>query len=209
MIHTMNSAVEVDEVRPGLLVWHRFDAAVKADLFSTGIASSAGLYLVDPIATDDEVLAGRLAAAPVAGVIATNANHARAAAEFAQRYSVAIYAHPEAGAAIDSSDVVEIAPGTDKPRGLSTVAVEGAPPGEIAIHCAHDGGTLILGDALVNFGSHGFAFLPAKYCSNARLMRKSLRRLLDYEFDRMLFAHGTPIVADARARLAELLEVGN
>ena len=205
MIRTMNPPVELHEVWPGLFIWQRYDAAVKADLFSTGISTAAGLYLVDPIASGDSAIAGRLAEASVAGVIATNANHDRAVADFARRYSAPIYVHREARGAIEPPDMVEIVPGADTPPGLATVGIEGAAPGEIAIHEPRDGGTLIIGDALINFGAHGFTFLPAKYCSNPRLMRKSLRKLLDYNFERILFAHGTPIVANARARLAELL----
>jgi len=72
-----------------------------------------------------------------------------------------------------------------------------------------DGGTLIVGDALINFESYGFTFLPAKYCSNQKQMRRSLRKLLDYRAQRMLFAHGTPILSDASERLRGLLESRN
>ena len=185
-----------------------YDANVKADLFSTAIHTAGGLYLVDPIAPDDARLAGVLKKAAVAGVIVTNVNHSRAAAAFADRFSAPIYAHGAARGAIDSPAVVELATGADTLPGLSTILIEGAPAGETALYCPDQGGTLIIGDALINFGSHGFTFLPAKYCSNPRLMRKSLRKLLAYQFERMLFAHGTPIIANARARFAELLDAG-
>jgi glyoxylase-like metal-dependent hydrolase (beta-lactamase superfamily II) len=64
---------------------------------------------------------------------------------------------------------------------------------------------MVVGDALINFEPHGFGLLPAKYCLDPSLMRQSLRKLLDYAFDRMLFAHGTPILSGARARLERLL----
>jgi glyoxylase-like metal-dependent hydrolase (beta-lactamase superfamily II) len=64
---------------------------------------------------------------------------------------------------------------------------------------------MVLGDALINFEPRGFGLLPAKYCLNPRMMRRSLAKLLDYTFERMLFAHGTPILSGARDRLKELL----
>ena len=204
----MNSDVEVNELRRGLFVWQRYDLAVKADLFSTGVTTAAGLYVIDPICPRDEGLAALVSNSNVVGVIVTNSNHARAAAAFAEKAGVAIYVHQDAAAAVDSIRVVAIVPGRETPSGLTTIGIEGAPAGEIAVHCASDGGTLIIGDALINFGTNGFTFLPAKYCSNARLMRKSLPKLLDYEFERILFAHGTPITSQARARLAALLEAG-
>ena len=67
-------------------------------------------------------------------------------------------------------------------------------------------GTTNFGDALINFGAHGFSLLPAKYCSNPRRMRASLQTLSRLRFERMLFAHGTPILSGAAARLRNLLD---
>jgi hypothetical protein len=64
---------------------------------------------------------------------------------------------------------------------------------------------MVIGDALINFEPYGFGLLPAKYCSNFKLMRRSLSQLLDYSFERMLFAHGMPILSRARERLELLL----
>ena len=64
---------------------------------------------------------------------------------------------------------------------------------------------MIVGDALINFEPHGFGLLPAKYCLDANLMRRSLGKLLDHAFERMLFAHGTPILSGARVRVEQLL----
>ena len=36
-------------------------------------------------------------------------------------------------------------------------------------------------------------------------MRQSLEKLLDYSFERILFAHGTPILSGGRARVEQLL----
>jgi hypothetical protein len=37
-------------------------------------------------------------------------------------------------------------------------------------------------------------------------MRRSLSKLLVYSFERMLFAHGMPVLSDARERLELLLK---
>ena len=52
---------------------------------------------------------------------------------------------------------------------------------------------------------HGFTLLPARYCSDHRAMRRSLRRLLEWTFEHLLFAHGTPILMAARKQLEALL----
>ena len=84
-------------------------------------------------------------------------------------------------------------------------AINGGAAGGTALHYDDNGGTMVLGDALINFEPHGFGSLPAKYCLNRNLMHRSLRKLLDYAFERMLFAHGTPILTGARARVEQLL----
>jgi hypothetical protein len=89
--------------------------------------------------------------------------------------------------------------------GLTVIAIEGGAAGESALHLADHGGTIVVGDALINFDPLGFALLPPKYCLDPKLMRRSLAKLLDFVFERMLFAHGTPILSGARARVEKLL----
>jgi glyoxylase-like metal-dependent hydrolase (beta-lactamase superfamily II) len=123
----------------------------------------------------------------IAGIVITNKNHTRAADRFAGRFQVPIY---ERGFTAE---------------GLVAITIDGAPPGEVALYCEADEGTLIVGDALINFEPYGFALLPEKYCSNLKTMCDSLSNLLDYSFERLLFAHGTPILSGARQRLEQLL----
>lgn len=197
--------VAIDQLTPGITVWQRYDPGVKADLFSTVIHTPYGIYLVDPIGPSPVTLPIVLQGAPIAGVVVTNANHARAAADFSEKCGVPIYADPDATTHL-SGQVRTLTRGGSELPGLETIPIPGGPPGEIAIFCDAEGGTLILGDALINMGAVGFSFLPVKYCTDAKLMRKSLRQLLPFSFQRILFAHGTPIVSRASARLFDLLE---
>ena len=183
----MLRASELEPVSPRIFLWRFYDPSVKADLFSTAVAIGSGTYLVDPIPLSTEAMA---AFGRVAGVIITNENHIRASCEFAARFRVPIH----------SALSDPFAPG------LTPVRIDGAPAGEIAIYCDADGGAMVIGDALINFEPYGFALLPAKYCSNFKLMHRSLAQLLDYSFERMLFAHGMPILSRARERLQLLLK---
>jgi glyoxylase-like metal-dependent hydrolase (beta-lactamase superfamily II) len=192
-----NSTVESHHLAQGLNIWHRYDSTVKADLFSTAIATDSGTLLVDPIELGDEELPGT---ARIAGIVVTNANHLRASDFFSAKFSAPIYATRDA----EVSSATEVGDG-QLIGDLRIIGIDGAAPGEIALFSERDHGLLVIGDALINFGSHGFTFLPAKYCLDSKLMRKSLRKLLDLDFSRMVFAHGTPIMSQARDRLAALL----
>lgn len=201
----MVRAAELHHLGADLFIWQTYDPSVKADLFSTGITAPGGVSLVDPISLQRELLHAAIADRPVAVIVITNANHARAAARFALEFDAPIYAHTDCASEGLDLPITAIGDQARIASDLEVITLEGAAPGEIAIHRAADGGTLVIGDALINFGSHSFSFLPAKYCTNPRLLRKSLAKLLDYEFQRILFAHGTPILRNGRERLAELL----
>jgi hypothetical protein len=183
----MPVAADLEPVTPGVWIWRFYDPAVKADLFSTAIQTSHGIYLIDPIPLAPTATIGLQGLGTVIGIVVTNQNHGRAGEDFARRFRAQIYDNGSIG------------------PGLTAIPIEGAPSGEIAVYCAADGGTLIIGDALINFEPSGFALLPAKYCSNAKVMRRSLKTLLDYTFERMLFAHGTPVLTAARQRLEQLV----
>jgi Metallo-beta-lactamase superfamily len=200
----MPSAQEVDEVAPGIFVWQAYDSKVKADLFSTALETLAGTYIVDPIQLRADALLS-LGKRKAAGIFVTNANHARAATEFATTFSIPIFVHDELRGSPDFPQATWVQDGEILPEGLTVIAIGGGPAGETALHYDDAGGTMVLGDALINFEPHGFGLLPAKYCREANLMRRSLRKLLDHSFERMFFAHGTPILSGARERLERLL----
>lgn len=191
---------------PDVTVWQTYDPKVKAELSATAVATMSGTYVVDPIAFAPAQIDHFRKAHRIAKIIVTNENHLRAAGELSARAGVPIYAAAGARAAFGEIPVRELWPGEETLPDMQVIALEGAAGGEIALHDARNGGTMIVGDALINFGSNGFALLPAKYCRNAKLLRKSLRTLLDFHFERLLFAHGAPIVSDAHSRLAVLLD---
>lgn len=203
----MPCAQEVQEVLPGIFIWQAYDSKVKADLFSTALETPAGSWLVDPIPLEPNGVLTLSARARAAGVVVTNANHTRAAVEFAESFATAIYLCDQLRESADFLQAIGLGDGEMFSPGLTAVGIDGGPVGEMALHYEGNGGTMIVGDALINFEPHGFSLLPAKYCRDPGLMRRSLSKLLDYDFERMLFAHGTPILSTARTRLEELLTV--
>ena len=202
----MRPVSDFDRIASNIAIWHAYDSAVKAELYSTCLGTPDGTYLIDPIPLESEALHELIDFNSVAGIIVTNENHHRASAKFAETFSGPLFGRAEAFSNQPSREFKTVADGDEICDGLHVIAIEGAGEGEIALHYALDGGTFIIGDALINFEPYGFTFLPAKYCSNQKQMRWSLRKLLGYKAERMLFAHGTPILAGATGRLRGLLE---
>lgn len=200
----MTEAADLVSLGNSLWLWQAYDPAVKADLSSSAAKSRDRLFLIDPIPLAPAPLAELTAHGRFASVLVTNSNHPRAAAAFARQLGANILAAQPVLSEFGDATVEPIGGGELMP-GVAAIPIEGAAAGEMAFHFADEGGTLIIGDALINFEPYGFTLLPAKYCSNQKQMRGSLRQLLDWPFERLLFAHGAPILASARAHLETLL----
>lgn len=196
---------EEHQVTADLTIWQVYDPQVKADLSATAISTASVTYVIDPISLPLAAMDRFLEARSISKIIVTNENHVRAAAEISASAGAPIYAAAGAREAFGDTAVLDLSAGGEALPGLQIIDLQGAAGGEIALHDPREGGTIIVGDGLINFGSSGFAVLPAKYCRDAKLLRKSLRQLLDFRFERMLFAHGAPITLKAHDRLAALL----
>lgn len=201
----MQPVRDFDAITSDLAIWHAYDPTVKAELYSTRLITASGAYLIDPVYLQKEALEALTGSRPVAAIVVTNSNHHRAAASFAQQFAVPIFAYSGTFPKEHPSRIATLADGEEICDGLRVIGIQGAAPGEMVLHYADDDGTLIIGDALINFEPYGFTFLPAKYCSSQKQMLRSLRKLLDYKAERILFAHGTPILTRASERLQALL----
>jgi glyoxylase-like metal-dependent hydrolase (beta-lactamase superfamily II) len=200
-------ASEILPLRDGVALWHAYDPAVKADLFSTAVATAADhVVLVDPIALAESALDRLAEQKAIGGVVITNVNHHRAAAWYSSKFSVPLFGQPNSFPNEQTAPTTFVTEGDQIGGALEVIELPGAAPGEIALYRAANG-TLIVGDALINFPPHGFACLPHKYCTDQKQLRRSLRKLLEYGVERILFAHGTPILSGAGARLLDLLSV--
>jgi len=201
----VSPASDFDRIVPNVAIWHGYDPSVKADLYSTCLLAWDAAYLVDPIPLRSEAFDELIGTAHVAGIVVTNFNHQRASAQFAEQFSAPIFARSETFPDKAPRKFGSVADGDEICDGLRVISVEGAAPGEIVLHYGQGGGMLIVGDALIKVEPYGFTFLPAKYCSNEKEMRCSLRKLLAYQAERILFAHGMPILSGASKQLQGLL----
>ena len=204
----MTPRAELQQLPHNFFVWQAYDRQLKTDLCSSAVTTQQGIFLIDPIPLEDGALKELRQGGTVAGVIVTNANHLRASHHFSTDFGVPIFTRNESISPSFPPDVTVVEDGTTISPELTVISIEGAAPGEIALYFAEHGGTLVLGDALINFEPYGFTFLPRKYCSNQKQMRCSLRKLGRCRFDKLLFAHGAPILSEGDARLQRLLNEG-
>ena len=192
--------MEFCRVSAAFAIWFTYDPSVKAELFSTACFAGNDIVLIDPVALPALERAKLDSLGGITNVVVTNANHLRDTLNFSS--SASIFAPSELNAQLSHnhalSDGLQIAE-------LRAIKIDGAADGEFSFYHPDEGGTVIVGDALINLEPYGFDLLPKKYCTDQKQMVRSLRRLLEFDFQRIFFAHGNPILNGARQRLAALL----
>jgi glyoxylase-like metal-dependent hydrolase (beta-lactamase superfamily II) len=170
------------------------------------VRHAEGNLCIDPVPPSDESLAD-IARMGVARILLTNRNHSRAANVIRERTGARTFIHPDdaaharsQGAEIDG----DLSVGT-RIGPLSVVAVPGKSPGEVAFHWP-ERKLLIVGDAVIGNPPGHCGLLREKVMDDPARLKQSVRKLLDLDFDLLLFGDGTSILHDAKMRLTELTD---
>ena len=69
-----------------------------------------------------------------------------------------------------------------------------------------DRGILIVGDVIIGSPRGQCGLVPERVMDDPALLRGSVRKLLDIDFDILLVSDGESILKNAKARLKELVE---
>jgi glyoxylase-like metal-dependent hydrolase (beta-lactamase superfamily II) len=199
----MKPATRLTEVVPGLHRWSSFHPQWKVDFSSYAIQTEDGVVYVDPIRPGPTVQKKLAELGDPLGVFLTSSNHERDADWFRKEYEVQVYAHEKAKPDCDGNVDVLVLDREKLPGGLRVIYLPGGGAGECALFSSAAGGAVMVGDSLVN-GKGGLAFLPDQYCEDSKQSQKSLRKLLDFNFKTITFAHGAPLVGNAKQQVAAL-----
>jgi len=66
--------------------------------------------------------------------------------------------------------------------------------------------TMIAGDTIFGDEHSNLTAPPEKYCLDAKQAAKNIEKLLVYDFDNLVYAHGKDIVGGAKGKIKELVE---
>jgi glyoxylase-like metal-dependent hydrolase (beta-lactamase superfamily II) len=162
--------------------------------------------VIDPLLAGDQEL-DAFREDPPARVLLTNRHHLRSSERFAAELGCTIHCHRaglhefEGGPAVQGFEWGEqVAPG------IEALEVDAICEEETALLIA-DAGALSVADAVMRYGPE-LSFVPDQYIGDdpeaiKAAIRDAYRKLLDRDFDNLLFAHGTPLVGGAREALRE------
>lgn len=195
----------MDLIVPGVLGWRVFSEPHGYHFNGTLLRCDGGNLCIDPVEPGDDGIA-LLAKEGVARILLTNRNHVRAANRVRERTGARVAIHPadeeyarKQGALVDDT----LASG-ERIGPFEVVEVPGKSPGEIALFDSARR-LLVVGDALIGDPPGRLSLLRERVMDDPPLLRRSLRRLLGLGFETLLVGDGEHILADARARLRELV----
>ena len=193
------------EVVPDIFSWAWLSEPHGYDFHGTLVLHEQGNLCIDPVEANEEVL-DRLAKEGVSRILITNRNHVRAADQVAERTGARTAIHPaDADYARGQGMRIDAPLETGQRVGpFEIVAVPGKSPGEIALHDPSRR-LLIVGDALIGNPPGELSLLRDRVMDDPPLLRQSLRRLLELDFDALLVGDGVPILEGARERLSTLV----
>lgn len=202
----MKPATVLNEVANNLYGWAAFHAQWKVDFNSYALKTADGVVFVDPMKPTPAVIKQIEALGEPIGIFLTNAHHDRDADWFRKQYEVQIYAHEKAKPDCDTKLDVLVLDGEKLPGGVKAIHMPGCSASETAFFSKLSGGIVLTGDTLMNQPGKGLTLLPEPYMEDRKQALQSLRKLLEIEFKILTFAHGDPLVENAKLQMASFLK---
>src|SRR6185503_6464677 len=193
------------EVVAGIVGWSWLSPPHGYDFNGWLVRHPSGNVCIDPVEPDTDVLAF-LAREGVARIVLTNRNHTRRATLVRERTGapIAIHAADAAHARAQGTTIdAELGAG-DRVGPFVVVGVPGKSPGEIALHDPARR-VLVVGDVVIGNPAGRLSLLREQVMDDPARLRASVRALAALDLDVLLVGDGVPILAEAGARLRELV----
>jgi glyoxylase-like metal-dependent hydrolase (beta-lactamase superfamily II) len=198
----------VKEILPGIYHWTAMHPKIGFEVSSYFVAESG--TVLDPMVPPQESLAWFADDREAHWLALTNRHHDRQAADYCAAFALGPVLVPESGLhEFDDKDldVRGYAAGEEIIPGIVAHEVGAICPDDMALEI-RSAGALAMADGLVHFRD-GVRFVRDSYmdepAQTKRALARSLERLLDVDFDTLLFAHGEPIVGEGKQTLRNFL----
>jgi glyoxylase-like metal-dependent hydrolase (beta-lactamase superfamily II) len=197
----------VNEILPGVFHWTARHPRIGAEVSSYFLAESG--TLLDPMVPPEAGLDWFDGEREARAIALTNRHHDRESEAFCDRFGIAPVLVPESGLHEFAGKDLEVrgyAAGEEIVPGVLAHEVDAICPDDMALEI-RSAGALAMADGLVNYG--GIRFVSDGLMDNPpatkRGLVRSLEELLPVDFDTLLFAHGQPIVGNAKQALRAFL----
>ena len=202
------------EIFPGIFTWGSTYVDRPWDLNGYAILLNGTTVLVDPPEPSEGDWPRFDVLPSISKIVLTNRDHIRDIGLFQARYGARLIAGAEEVAQFAPVAIDETVREGDLIAGaLRVIHLPGKSPGEIGLYLdpAHHavsrelGGILLLGDAMIGHPPGALGLIPPHKLDDPAQLRRSLRKLLDYDFDVLLLCDGQPVLGGGKLKVAEFL----
>ena len=202
------------EILPGLFTWGSTYADRPWDLNGYAIRLDGCTVLVDPPAPREDDWPNFEQMKPIVKIVLTNRDHVRDAELFRTRCGARLVAASDELAQLAPLVIDEAVREGDLVAGaLLVIHLPGKSAGEIGLYFdpAHHavsrdlGGILLLGDAIIGNPPGELSLIPEPKLDDPGQLKRSLRKLLDYNFDVLLLCDGQPVLRGGKLKVTEFL----
>ena len=197
----------MEEIARGIYHWTAMHEGIGAPVSSYYIEPAA--IVIDPMEPEDGF--GFFDGRNVDRVVLSNRHHYRHSDRFNARLNIPVLVVEEGLHEVEGRPGVQAyAFGDEVATGVTSHPVEPSWPDEGALHIALGPGLLAIADGAVRYGKD-VHFVPDEHLGEPvertkELLRHGYGRLLDLEFDTVLFAHGAPVVGGGEAALRSFVD---
>lgn len=195
----------MEELAPGLVHWKAFRETIRTQVSSYFVVDSG--TLIDPMEPEegldwfDDHRPER--------IVLTCRHHYRHSDRYRERFDIPVACieaglHEfEGGPQVDGFSI-----GDELAPGIVACEMDSISPDDTALHIAVGPGFLAFSDAIIRYGDLGF--VPDNLMddpeNDKRGIVENARKLLDLEFDGLLFAHGDPMPSGGKDALRRFVE---
>jgi glyoxylase-like metal-dependent hydrolase (beta-lactamase superfamily II) len=198
----------IEEVLPGLVQWNAFHEGIGHVVYSSFVLDSG--TLIDPMEPEEGLEAVAALAIPQR-IVLTNRHHYRHSASYTKHFGCPVLCHKTAlGHFAEDSPVQGFSFDEQLAEGVLALELGSICVEETTLLMDVEDGVLSFGDGLTREQDGSLAFMPDTLLGDdpqrvrAGLLR-NLRRMLDEDFDALLFAHSEPVLSGGRALLSDFL----
>jgi hypothetical protein len=197
----------MDEVQTGIFHWNAFHEGIQQRVSSYYVEGAGAV--IDPMTPPDGL--GWFASRPPERILLTNRHHYRRSDDFRERFGCPVFCNREGLHEFEGGPQVEgFSIGDEVAPGVVAREVGAICPDDTALHVTVGDGVLAFADGVIRAGNGSLGFVPDFLLGDdpgdvKRGLAESVERLLELDFDTLLFAHGEPLAGGGKAALRRVL----
>lgn len=197
----------MQEILPGLYHWTALHEGIRFDVSSYYLADQGAL--IDPMLPAEglEWFSDRKPQA----ILLTNRHHYRKSGPFVETFGCPVLCHESGLHEFEGGpDVKAFSFGDELVPGVVALEMDAICPDDSVLRIDLGKGAVAFADGLVHWGAARIGFVPDQYMDDPPAVkqgiRASTRRLMEEDFDALLFAHGDPITSGGKQALSDFLQ---